>query len=351
MSLQRLASISQPDQKNLKISSRPTAVNPREEIMTNYSFRGFEKSDAEYQAIVDVWNTVWPDEKNTVEGQKHYDKNRHNKYWQRLVYEEDGRIVGFGIYCETWWSKRPGKYFINFVLLPAYRNKGIGTAYYNHVFNILQQRDSFNTLTADTREDKPESIRFLTKRGFKQIMRYPRSIIDIQAFEPEKYTGLVQKISALGIEILNLNQLAAKFDDYQRKIYDMEVEIDKDVPSPEPFTPPPYEEYLTSFFEDPNLMPETVLFAVDAGELVATSALWKNPDETKLNTGLTGVLRPYRRRGVATALKATCLSIAKKNGYQTIDTDNEENNPMYQLNLQLGFKPVPAYLDFQKEIK
>jgi hypothetical protein len=33
-----------------------------------------------------------------------------------------------------------------------------------------------------------------------------------------------------------------------------------------------------------------------------------------------------------------------------IETDNEENNPMYQLNLQLGFAPQPAELDFHKDM-
>lgn len=351
MSLKNLVSKSQPDPTYKRPIKRQLSVEQSEEMMTHFTFRKFKKTDADYQAVVDVWNAVWPDEKTSLESQKHNDKNRHNKYWDRLVYEEDGRIVAYGIYCETWWSKRPGKYFINFVVLPEYRNRGIGTAYYNHVIEILQQRDLFTTLTADTREDKPEGIRFLTKRGFKQVMRYPRSILDLQAFEPKKYQGLIKKVNASGIEILNLDQLAAKADDYQRKIYEMGNEIEKDVPSPEPFTPDPFEEFQVGYFENPNLMPETVWFAVDQGQLVGTSTLWKNPDEEVLSTGLTGVLRSHRRLGVATALKATALGIAKAKGYNFVDTDNEENNPMYQLNLQLGFKPAPAYLDFQKDIE
>ena len=41
---------------------------------------------------------------------------------------------------------------------------------------------------------------------------------------------------------------------------------------------------------------------------------------------------------------------AEKLGIKTIEADNEENNPMFKLNLQLGFKPQRAYLDFQKKI-
>jgi GNAT superfamily N-acetyltransferase len=65
---------------------------------------------------------------------------------------------------------------------------------------------------------------------------------------------------------------------------------------------------------------------------------------------LTGTRRDYRRRGLATAMKVRNIQLAKKLGVDIIETDNEENNPMFQLNLQLGFKPQPAYLDFHKKI-
>ena len=35
-------------------------------------------------------------------------------------------------------------------------------------------------------------------------------------------------------------------------------------------------------------------------------------------------------------------------GIEWIETSNEENNPMYQLNFRLGFEPAAAWLDFEK---
>ena len=63
-------------------------------------------------------------------------------------------------------------------------------------------------------------------------------------------------------------------------------------------------------------------------------------EPAKLYTGLTGVLRSHRRRGIATALKVTALEMAKARGVRTLETDNEENNPMYLLNVELGFEPT-----------
>ena len=81
------------------------------------------------------------------------------------------------------------------------------------------------------------------------------------------------------------------------------------------------------------------------------SCIWlslSNPD--KLYTGLTGVRRAYRRRGIATALKTQAIAWAKTQGASYLETDNEENNPMYQLNLALGFQPIPALLDYILEL-
>ena len=37
-------------------------------------------------------------------------------------------------------------------------------------------------------------------------------------------------------------------------------------------------------------------------------------------------------------------------GIKQIRTDNEENNPMYKINIALGFSPVPSSLEYTKEI-
>jgi GNAT superfamily N-acetyltransferase len=69
-----------------------------------------------------------------------------------------------------------------------------------------------------------------------------------------------------------------------------------------------------------------------------------------MHTGLTAVSRSHRRRGLATALKVRTITHAQAQGCRRIITDNEENNPMYQLNLQLGFRPLLNFMDFEKEI-
>ena len=44
------------------------------------------------------------------------------------------------------------------------------------------------------------------------------------------------------------------------------------------------------------------------------------------------------------------IEFAQAYGAQWIETSNEENNPMLQLNLRLGFQPAPAWLSFEKRL-
>ncbi len=48
------------------------------------------------------------------------------------------------------------------------------------------------------------------------------------------------------------------------------------------------------------------------------------------------------------ALKLSGFAYAREQGVRTIATDNEERNPMYAINLKLGFEPRPAWLAFTK---
>ena len=74
-------------------------------------------------------------------------------------------------------------------------------------------------------------------------------------------------------------------------------------------------------------------------------------EPTKLQTDLTGVIRSHRRKGIATALKVHALTKAQTTDAESVDTDNEENNPMYPLNVKLGFKPTPGWVHMRKDMR
>ena len=65
-----------------------------------------------------------------------------------------------------------------------------------------------------------------------------------------------------------------------------------------------------------------------------------------------GYAAPYRRRGIALALKLRGIAYAKAQGRPTIKTWNESNNrAMLAINDALGFVKQPAWIDFVKTLR
>ena len=50
------------------------------------------------------------------------------------------------------------------------------------------------------------------------------------------------------------------------------------------------------------------------------------------------------------ALKIKALQKLKERGIKMVRTDNEENNPMYLINVAVGFKPEPFSFEYIKEV-
>ena len=311
----------------------------------------FEATDSEYETIVAIKNAVWPDQFVTVETRQHWDKSRQPGYlFERELIKKDGQIVAFGSYAQLIWSFHPRKYWVDLAVHPDYEAQGIGSAYYEHIMSLLAERDPI-AITATTREDKTQGIEFLRKRGFEQVMREARSELKVATFDHANFAGVLEKVRAQGIQIVSIRQLAEIDSNWKRNLYEAEWEIEQDVPSPDPSVKRSFRSFKKRSLGSPILLPDAWFVALDQGRYVGMSILWRSGNKDKLDTGLTGVVRTHRRRGIATAMKLHAIQFAQQYGAKIIVTENEENNPMYQLNLNLGFRPISAWLEFEKKLK
>lgn len=311
----------------------------------------FNKSDADYIALADLENSVWTEFHTSVALLKHRDLTRDPQYlYDRCLVAEDGRMIAYASYGHTAWSFQPGKFFAYVIVHPDYRRRGIGSFLYNRVMAELASHNP-HTLVGNTRENQSEGIAFLEKRGFERVMRFPVSRLEVEGFDPGRYTPTIQAVQDSGIVLTDIAYLRQQDPHWLRKLYDLEWELLQDVPYHDDFTQRPFEQWLHDLQTSPNFLPEGWQVAVDGERYVGMSALWLVVGkDDELETGLTGVVRTHRRRGIATALKAQAITFAKNRQVVHILTDNEENNPMYQLNLMLGFKPRPAFLDYLKKV-
>ncbi len=316
-----------------------------------YHIRNFEETD--YESIVVIHNAVWPENPVTVDLFRWFDSVNDPQYaFQRTIVEKDGQVVAHGIYREPSWTYRPGKWYITAEVHPDCQRQGIGRFWYQQVMDTLKPHDPALIIT-ETRENQLGAIAFLEKLGFRQEMRNPVSLLDVQAFDPSQFADAAERMRQHGIEARPLTELMESDPNHRRKLWKLEWDITQDVPFPDQLTQTPFEQWEKHMFGSPGFLPEAAYIALDGDEYVGMTMLWKDAAlADKLHTGLTGVCRDYRRKGIATTIKTLSLTYAKDEyGATLIETDNEENNPMYDINVQLGFRPAPAFLFYGKQLR
>jgi GNAT superfamily N-acetyltransferase len=316
-----------------------------------HTIRPFEPTDAEYEAVVAVHNATNPGYADTPGEWRHFDEVRDPKHkFQRYVALTNGQIVGFANYFQPGWAFHPRKFGVSVSVHPECQGRGIGSALYDTVMEALAPFEPLLVRTR-TREDWARGVRFILDRGFVEDMREWESHLDVAAFDPAPFAGAERKMREHGIEIKSMVELADD-PDRDRKIYELDIDVARDVPSPDPFTPMEFERFHEMVFKNPGLIPDAWLVAVDGDEYVGVSTLWKSEASADLFNGLTGVRRDHRRKGIALGLKLRNIAYAKSIGAPVIKTWNESNNrAMLGINEALGFAKQPAWVNYHKDLK
>ncbi len=316
--------------------------------------RPYREEDAE--AIAEINNSLFPEFPETAEEIAHQDEQRRKDMedpeqpikWRRWVWQEEGRVMAVGSYGQDPWMYHPRKFNVWTAVHPDCQRRGIGGRLYDHVLAAVMEFDPIKLSSWTCPEKTPQSVGFLENRGFKGGMKVWDSKLTLADWDPAPFEGAVKRAEEQGLKLVDLKQLAELHPDWDRRLYEMERQIWKDIPLPDQQTDPGFDWFKRHVLESPNLYPEAAWVALDGDLPVALSALWRQKAGDHLATGLTGTARSHRRRGLALALKVKSLSFAKSKGHPWVMTDNEENNVgMIAINKALGFRDYPSWMGFE----
>jgi len=245
---------------------------------------------------------------------------------------------------------RPGKSArYELAILPEHRQRGLEDELLR---NAADRAHAIGCkgLSFWVRSDRPERTAALVKAGFELALRVPTFEICLDAFNWNQYADAAEKAENSGIEFRSLADIQKQGIDWIPQLRDLHFECIQDVPQAEPPTMPSLDEWRK--WVDSGLVRflEGWLVAIADNRWVGLTSL--QPELGKPDVamaGLTGVIRPYRRRGVAFALKCLALQQAKKAGVRFVRTENEETNtPILELNKRLGFKEIYSMELYEK---
>ena len=315
------------------------------------TIRTFDRaSSSDYDALAQLRDATLPEYQRTVEEIRSDDQGYidSGKPWERwLAVEENERVIGAATYSPSLWQPGPGKFFIGMMVHPDYQGSGIGKALYDNLWEELIQH-SPTYVKCEWREDMARAVRFFTERGFSEVARYYESRLDLTTFDFAPLMEEFEKPSAHGIVLRTLRELKASDPDTDQKIWRTSMELAKDVPSDVPHTELPFDRFQSVVMGKPGLDLDGFVVAVDerTGEYAGLSHIWRRQSDNDLDTGLTGVKRSYRRRGIALAMKLMIVRWAIQNRFRALRTENDvTNRPMLGINERLGFQKIPPWLE------
>jgi len=233
---------------------------------------------------------------------------------------------------------------------PPYRRQGLGTRLAEEVERFAVSTGN-RWVEAEVRESSlAVALPFVGRRGYVELERYRTSVQSPSTVDLSGLAALRSQLEREGIEIVAfpaIDSPSARDELYRATLpiwRDMPHEPHVDWEDPQPDT------FMRSIFERPSVLLEG-FFVARAGErIVGLSYLARRPDGDA-EVGDTGVLRDYRRRGIARALKLMVTSYAAQQGIKRVHTDNRADNAgMLAINRELGFVSGEQIVIFEKTL-
>jgi mycothiol synthase len=270
------------------------------------------------------------DEADTAEGYLDWKRQARETIW--LLAAEDGRDVGTGIGVGGWHSPE-GVARAEVRVVGDARGHGVGSALLAEL-SAWARGLGYRELMGGVKEVDAESLAWAGRRGFVEVGRNSMLVLDLTAIEAPRVHA------PDGVEIVSW----AERPGVERGMYEVARQAYPDVPGEEEAEIAPFQEWLSMDMQGAGDRPEATFLAFAEGEVVAYAKLSLSlARPTVAMHDMTGVLRAWRGRGIARALKAAEIAWAKESGYERLETQNEERNePIRRLNERFGYVVTPG---------
>lgn len=320
------------------------------ELKPNRIFKQVE-SDQDWIAAIALRNAVMHWDPITVEeARSRSGFHPAEAGLQRFIMMEDERPVGHGTVIRAYWLDSKDRMELIAFPAPGPDTYEIGLELVE--FLVAKATETGAKVVGSIAfTSSPEMVQVFKSLGFSEGQHNPVSALKLQEFDDSRFAREIANGNGSGWEIRTLTELSDRFPDaWIEMVWRLEMDLMADVPLQAQFTEIPLETYRRQVL-DPHFDRSSSFIALVDDEWVGMTRIHRNHVDPKLAaTGLTGVRKPYRRQGIARALKLHALQWAKKNGIERVGTDNEANNPMLKLNVELGFRTESELILFERKV-
>lgn len=257
-----------------------------------------------------------------------------------LALDESCQAIGYwDVDYESW---RPvGHFYIKVIVAPEERGRGLGAQMYEDALHLARARGATH-LRSSVREGDLASLKFAERRGFQIEHHTFVSTLDLADFDEHLFDDLLARIQTEGFRFFSLAEAGVTHEN-KRKLYEVNRASGLDNPGNNGAFPD-FNTFSKNVFEAPWFRAETQILASYHDRWVGLSAIGIYPEDQHAYNAFTGVLREYRGRGLAQALKLQTIRLAQQKGMHYVRTDNDSKNAaMLAVNRKLGYTPEPGY--------
>ena len=300
-----------------------------------WSIRPASTETADLAAIARIVSTVAPDDPTSVDEMRWSDATYPGTV--RFLAEEDGgRVVGAATagrihiyppdYPELWGSVH---------VVSESRRRGIGSALLRAISDHARAVGK-RAIQVSASEGRPEGIAFLLAHGFTELERARTMRLDLAGMKPPAIDP------PAGVRLTSLEERP----DLVPGVHAVAMEAFADIPGgDEPIAPGDLAEFRARDVDRPSIPPGGFAVATETGSdrVVGYASLILIPGSTTVAWhDMTAVLRAWRGRGLAGALKRATIAWAIDHGLEALETGTDEANaPMRAVNLKLGYRLLP----------
>lgn len=214
----------------------------------------------------------------------------------------------------------------------------------------IANRGKPKSVSVWTNDMRRERMKLIEDHGYHLVQTVPMTRMDLATFEASSFAERRQAVADAGVRLTTAYELEKEGFDWVTSLYHATWEMVQDMPRTHDAVQPTIEQYREMLKNRSVYVKDLMFIAVADEKIVAYSRI--TPAETMphlARTGLSGTTRDYRRKGIITALKVMAIEAVRDRGYTLLQTDNDARNPMYRLNLELGFTNRWNFLQYEKK--
>lgn len=319
------------------------------------SFKSFNATDMQFKELTRVANLVNHNfiihPKDAKNNWVTRDKRRVSN--KLLLYSGDSLIGNLNYNQGLDENSKTVEYTL--YLDPDYNNKGYRSLLYKNML-VEVSRFSCNKIITTIYEhpNYKEHKKILAANGFILTQTNREYSCDIRKINFKKYYPLIKSLEKKGIKLFDSKEEMKNWNNHYIKLEELSWIYGQDVPMPDGIhrEREPFNLFMKDQIDYEKNYYGTEIVAVKDEQYIGSTDLevFYNSEPKKAWTGSLGVLKEFRRMGIATAIKIKALEILFKKGITQVMTDNEINNPMYKINENLGFVKEPFSMDYIKDI-